>query len=77
MGVPSHLFLADDRHDNSLADEELTALAAFGACCTARYCSRQAFAKNKRAMQASDMVKEVGGAYQALFERYADVLDFL
>jgi hypothetical protein len=47
----------------------MTALAAFGACCTARYSSRQAFAKHKRAMQASDMVHEVGNAYQALFER--------
>jgi len=48
----------------------MTALAAFGACCTTRYCSRQAFAKHKRAMQASDMVHEVGNAYQALFERF-------
>jgi NAD(P)H-hydrate repair Nnr-like enzyme with NAD(P)H-hydrate dehydratase domain len=48
----------------------MTALAAFGACCTARYSSRQAFAKHKRAMQASDMVHEVGNAYQALFERF-------
>jgi hypothetical protein len=48
----------------------MTALAAFGACCTARYCSRQAFAKHKRAMQASDLVKEVGNSYQVLFERY-------
>lgn len=63
--------LSDIRHDNSLKDEEMTALAAFGACCTARYCSRQAFAKHKRAMQASDMVHEVGNAYQVLFERYA------
>lgn len=57
------------RHDNSLKDEEMTALAAFGACCTARYSSRQAFAKHKRAMQASDMVHEVGHSYQVLFER--------
>jgi hypothetical protein len=57
------------RHDNSLKDEEMTALAAFGACCTARYSSRQAFAKHKRAMQASDMVYEVGNSYQVLFER--------
>jgi NAD(P)H-hydrate repair Nnr-like enzyme with NAD(P)H-hydrate dehydratase domain len=57
------------RHDNSLKDEEMTALAAFGACCTARYSSRQAFAKHKRAMQASDMVHEVGNSYQVLFER--------
>jgi len=56
-----------------LRDEELTALAAFGACCTARYCSHEAFVKHKRAMQASDMVKEVGGAYQALFEGYDNV----
>jgi hypothetical protein len=58
------------RHDSSLKDEEMTALAAFGACCAARYASRQAFAKHKRAMQASDMVHEVGNAYQALFERF-------
>jgi NAD(P)H-hydrate repair Nnr-like enzyme with NAD(P)H-hydrate dehydratase domain len=45
-------------------------LAAFGACCAARYASHQAFAKHKRAMQASDMVREVGNSYQVLFEKY-------
>lgn len=64
---------ANNRHDNSLKDEEMMMLAAFGACCTARYCSRQAFLKHKRAMQASDMVHEVGNAYQVLFERYVSI----
>ena len=63
--------MTNGRHDNSLRDEEITALAAYGACCTARYCSRQAFAKHKRAMQAKDMLSEVGNAYQVLFERFA------
>jgi NAD(P)H-hydrate repair Nnr-like enzyme with NAD(P)H-hydrate dehydratase domain len=52
----------------------MTSLAAFGACCTARYSSRQAFAKHKRAMQASDMVHEVGNSYQVLFERCVPLL---
>jgi hypothetical protein len=69
-GSKFDLYLTDKRHDNSLKDEEITALAAYGACCTARYCSRQAFAKHKRAMQAKDMLFEVGNAYQVLFERF-------
>ena len=62
--------MSNRRHDNSLEDEEMTILAAFGACCAARYSSRQAFTKYARAMQASDMVREVGNSYQALFERF-------
>ncbi|OLL23484.1 ATP-dependent (S)-NAD(P)H-hydrate dehydratase [Neolecta irregularis DAH-3] len=43
-------------------------LCAFGACCTTRVCAHEAFKKHKRAMVSSDMVKEVGEAYQRLFE---------
>ena len=73
--TPSY-YAANERHDGSLRDEEMTMLAAFGACCTARYSSRQAFAKHKRAMQASDMVHEVGNSYQVLFETYPSVFIF-
>jgi ATP-dependent NAD(P)H-hydrate dehydratase len=55
-------------HDNSLSDSELTALSAFGAASITRICSRLAYEKKGRALQASDLSVEVGNAFKLLFE---------
>ncbi|KAG0636084.1 H-hydrate dehydratase [Tuber brumale] len=55
-------------HDNSLSDSELISLSAFGAAAITRYCSRVAYEKKGRALQASDLSVEVGNAFKYLFE---------
>ena len=55
-------------HDNSLSDSELISLSAFGAAAVTRYCSRVAYEKKGRALQASDLSVEVGNAFKHLFE---------
>lgn len=52
---------------NPVATERLPLLAAYGGACVARYCSNRAFAENGRSMQASDMLKQVGHAYNHYF----------
>jgi len=54
--------------NNAVPTERLPLLAAYGGACVARYCSNRAFAENGRSMQASDMLKQVGGAYAHYFE---------
>ncbi|KAI9869060.1 MAG: hypothetical protein M1813_002883 [Trichoglossum hirsutum] len=55
-------------HDNDLTDSELFALAAFGGSALTRECSRLAFAKKGRSLQASDLTEEVPVAFRNLFE---------
>ncbi|KAH0545091.1 hypothetical protein FGG08_000862 [Glutinoglossum americanum] len=55
-------------HDNDLTDSELIALAAFGGSALTRECSRLAFAKRGRSLQASDLIDEVPVAFRNLFE---------
>lgn len=55
-------------HDNSLDEEELFMLAAFAGSSLTRECSRLAFAKKGRALQAGDLTEEVYQAYLNLFE---------
>ncbi|XP_018605627.1 ATP-dependent (S)-NAD(P)H-hydrate dehydratase isoform X2 [Scleropages formosus] len=43
-------------------------VAAFGACALTRQCNRQAFHKHGRATTTSDMIQEIGTAFQKLFE---------
>ncbi|KAL4656979.1 ATP-dependent (S)-NAD(P)H-hydrate dehydratase isoform X1 [Arapaima gigas] len=43
-------------------------LAAFGACALTRQSNRQAFHKHGRATTTSDMIQEIGTAFQKLFE---------
>lgn len=43
-------------------------VAAFGACSLTRQSNHQAFQKFGRSMTASDMVSEVGTAFNKLFE---------
>jgi len=54
--------------NNAVPTERLPLLAAYGGACVARYCSNRAFAENGRSMQASDMLKQVGSAYNHYFE---------
>ncbi|KAI1082680.1 Ribokinase-like protein [Whalleya microplaca] len=53
-------------HGGKLRKEELLALAAFGGACVTRECSRRAFAKKGRSLQASDLTDEVHDAFNAL-----------
>ncbi|ELK14890.1 Carbohydrate kinase domain-containing protein [Pteropus alecto] len=43
-------------------------LAAFGACSLTRQCSHQAFQKHGRSTTTTDMISEVGLAFNTLFE---------
>ncbi|KAF8251978.1 Ribokinase-like protein [Wilcoxina mikolae CBS 423.85] len=53
-------------HDNSLSDTELIILSAYGAAAITRTCSRLAFEKMKRSVQASDLSSEVPTAFDIL-----------
>jgi len=55
-------------HEGDLDKHELLALAAFGGSSVTRECSRLAFAKNGRSLQASDLTNEVFVAFTNLFE---------
>ncbi|KAF8849718.1 Ribokinase-like protein [Acephala macrosclerotiorum] len=55
-------------HDGELDSMELLALAAFGGSAVTRECSRLAFAKKGRSLQASDLTEEVHIAFTNLFE---------
>jgi len=55
-------------HDGSLGDGELVALCAFGASAITRTCSKLAFEKKGRSLQASDLSVEVPSAFSYLFE---------
>lgn len=55
-------------HNESLTKEDLTLLSAFGASAVTRMCSRRAFQKKGRAMQASDLSTELPGVFKDLFE---------
>ncbi|PMD41581.1 Ribokinase-like protein [Hyaloscypha variabilis F] len=54
--------------DGSLEGVELLALAAFGGSAITRECSRLAFKKRGRSLQASDLTEEVHVAFRNLFE---------
>ncbi|KAL3418762.1 YjeF domain containing protein [Phlyctema vagabunda] len=55
-------------HDGDLDPSELLALAAFGGSSITRECSRLAYAKRGRSLQASDLTEEVSTAFTNLFE---------
>lgn len=54
-------------HDGSLEAIECLALAAFGGSSITRECSRLAFQKRGRSLQASDLTEEVAVAFTNLF----------
>ncbi|KAK7752773.1 hypothetical protein SLS62_005325 [Diatrype stigma] len=51
-------------HGGKLKEEELLSLAAFGGAAITRECSRLAFEKHGRALQASDLTEQVHIAFQ-------------
>ncbi|CAD6568455.1 MAG: hypothetical protein CYPHOPRED_002567 [Cyphobasidiales sp. Tagirdzhanova-0007] len=55
------------RGSDPVSSERLPLLAAYGGACVARFCSNRAFAETGRSMQASDMLKQVGNAYNHYF----------
>ncbi|KAG9241535.1 Ribokinase-like protein [Calycina marina] len=55
-------------HEGDLDSLELLALAAFGGSALTRECSRLAFKKNGRSLQASDLTDEVHSAFLNLFD---------
>jgi len=61
-------------HDGEFDSVELLALAAFGGSSITRECSRLAFAKKGRSLQASDLTEEVHPAFLNLFEGSAPKL---
>ncbi|CCF45403.1 YjeF [Colletotrichum higginsianum] len=56
-----------DTSDGKLAEDELVRLAAFGGCAITRECSRRAFLKKGRSLQASDLTDEVHESFMTLF----------
>lgn len=62
------LLIKYNSHDNSLSDSELIALSAYGAAAITRNCSRLAYEKKGRSMQALDLSAEVGNSFKNLFE---------
>ncbi|KAK1704447.1 Ribokinase-like protein [Colletotrichum lupini] len=56
-----------DRGGETIKEDELVRLAAFGGSAITRECSRRAFLKKGRSLQASDLTDEVHGAFMTLF----------
>ncbi|KAJ3945993.1 uncharacterized protein N0V96_004344 [Colletotrichum fioriniae] len=56
-----------DRGSETIKEDELVRLAAFGGSAITRECSRRAFLKKGRSLQASDLTDEVHGAFMTLF----------
>ncbi|XP_053168586.1 ATP-dependent (S)-NAD(P)H-hydrate dehydratase isoform X2 [Hemicordylus capensis] len=66
LGVLAHwAFIAGPEKTNG---QNPFLVAAFGACSLTRQCNNQAFQKFGRSMTASDMVLEIGAAFNKLFE---------
>ncbi|KAH0624539.1 hypothetical protein JD844_032127 [Phrynosoma platyrhinos] len=66
LGVLAHwAFLAGPEKTNG---QNPFLVAAFGACSLTRQCNNQAFQKCGRSMTASDMILEIGAAFNKLFE---------
>lgn len=56
-----------ERGEETLAEDELLGLAVFGGSAITRECSRLAFEKKGRSLQASDLTDEVHNAFMNLF----------
>lgn len=52
---------------DTVDEKRLLLLAAYGASCLTRTCSREVFKVKKRALLADDLLDEVGPAYEKLF----------
>ncbi|POR31283.1 ATP-dependent (S)-NAD(P)H-hydrate dehydratase [Tolypocladium paradoxum] len=58
--------------DDPLSEDEMMGLAAFGGSAITRECSRLAFLKKGRSLQASDLTDEVHNAFMGLFGEVDD-----
>ncbi|PNY27295.1 ATP-dependent (S)-NAD(P)H-hydrate dehydratase [Tolypocladium capitatum] len=56
-----------DVGDDPLSEDEMMGLAAFGGSAITRECSRLAFLKKGRSLQASDLTDELHNAFMSLF----------
>ncbi|RSL77378.1 ATP-dependent (S)-NAD(P)H-hydrate dehydratase [Fusarium floridanum] len=64
-----------DVGQNALGEHELVGLAAFGGAAITRECSRLAFAKKGRSLQASDLTEEVHVAFLNIFGEEDEAAD--
>ncbi|KAG0370818.1 Ribokinase-like protein [Gamsiella multidivaricata] len=56
-------------HSHPVPKEEVALVACFGACVINRECSRLAYEKHKRAMQASDVLAQVGPFFEDFYDK--------
>ncbi|KAF8940359.1 hypothetical protein BGZ58_006822 [Dissophora ornata] len=56
-------------HSHPVLEEEVPLIACFGACIINRECSRLAFNKHKRAVQASDVLEEIGPFFFNFYDK--------
>ncbi|KAF9925595.1 hypothetical protein FBU30_004648 [Linnemannia zychae] len=56
-------------HSCFVAQEDVALTACFGACVINRECSRLAFEKYRRALQASDVLAEIGPFFHLFYEK--------
>ncbi|KAG0309839.1 hypothetical protein BGZ98_005379 [Dissophora globulifera] len=56
-------------HSHSVPKEKVAIVACFGACAINRECSRLAFVKHRRAMQASDVLAEIGPFFINFYDK--------
>lgn len=56
-------------HSSEVKEEDIAMTACFGACLITRQCSQLAFKKHGRAMQASDVLAQIGPFFEMFYER--------
>lgn len=56
-------------HDHSVAQNQIPLVACFGACVFNRQCSNLAFEKHGRAVQASDVLSEIGPLFVTFYDK--------
>ncbi|KAG0215109.1 hypothetical protein BGX28_000814 [Mortierella sp. GBA30] len=56
-------------HSHPVAKEDVALTACFGACVINRECSRLAYNKHSRAVQASDVLQEIGPFFHSFYEK--------
>ncbi|CRK31168.1 hypothetical protein BN1708_005358 [Verticillium longisporum] len=67
LGVDEDKVTSEGGETGKVEADELVGLAAFGGSAVTRECSRRAFAKKGRSLQASDLTDEVHNAFMYLF----------
>ncbi|GJJ70784.1 ATP-dependent NAD(P)H-hydrate dehydratase [Entomortierella parvispora] len=57
------------KHSSEVKEDDIAMTACFGACLINRQCSQLAFKKHGRAMQASDVLEQIGPFFEMFYER--------